>query len=186
MIARLKHSAEVVSEVFCGVGATAVAVMVVLVSISSASRYVFNYAISFMEEVAGLLLMVVCFASFAYVFVKGGHIRVTLIMDLLPPRVRTYVELGTRLVLLFYLAIFTKISLDFVIVSYQLDNHTADSGLYEVPWMAVMPVSGFVLGVVVLISCLEPFWDILTGKKSEIQLEFERKEAVIEEETKSF
>jgi TRAP-type C4-dicarboxylate transport system permease small subunit len=186
MLARLKHVAEAISEVLCAGGAIAVGAMVVLVSYSSISRYVFNYAISFMDEVAGLLLMVVCFCSFAYVFMKGGHIRVALILDSLPVKAKTYLELLTRLILLFYLIIFTKISFDFVIVSYELDNHTADSGLYEVPWMAVMPVSGFIFGSIVLISCLEPIWALLTGKKSEIQMEFEKKGAVIEEETKSF
>jgi hypothetical protein len=40
--------------------------------------------------------------------------------------------------------------------------------------------------LVVLISCLEPIWALVTGEKSEIQLEFEKKGAHIEEETKSF
>jgi TRAP-type C4-dicarboxylate transport system permease small subunit len=186
MLARLRRTAEIVSEILCGGGALAVLAMVVLVTYSSISRYVFNHAINYMEEVAGLLLMLVCFLSFAYVFMKGGHIRVALILDFLPAKAKTYAELATRLILLFYLIVFTKISLDFVIVSYELGNRTPDAGLYEVPWMAVMPVSGFVFGVIVLISCLEPIWALVTGAKSEIQLEFEKKGALIEEETKSF
>jgi TRAP-type C4-dicarboxylate transport system permease small subunit len=186
MLTRLKHVAEFVSEVLAAGGAIAVGLMVVLVSYSSLSRYVFNYAINFMEEVAGLLLMIVCFTSFAYVFMKGGHIRVALILELLPAKTKTYLELLTRLILFLYLIIFTKISFDFVAFSYKLDNHTPDAGIYEVPWQAVMPVSGFIFGLIVLISCLEPIWALVTGKKSEIQLEFEKKGALIEEETKSF
>jgi TRAP-type C4-dicarboxylate transport system permease small subunit len=175
--------AESLSEGLAAVGAIAVLAMVLLVTYSSISRDVFGRAVSYMEEVAGLLLMVVSFCAFAYVFVKGGHIRVVLIQQLFSEKVRGYVELFTHLILLFYLIVFTKLSYDFVVVSYQLNCHTASSNLYEVPWMAVMPVSGFLFGVVVLISCIEPLWDIVMGKKKELEFE---KTVHIEEETKTF
>ena len=183
MIAWLKKTADRLSEYLAIIGGIAVLMMVLLVTYSSVSRYVFGVAVSWMEEVAGLLLMVCSFCSFAYVFVRGGHIRVVLILELLPEKVRGYFELFTRLVLLFYLIIFTKLSYDFLAFSYQLDCHTASSNLYEVPWMAVMPVSAFLFGVVVLIACVEPIWDIVMGKKKGIEFE---KTAPVEEETKTF
>ena len=175
--------AESLSEALAMVGGIAVLVMVLLVTYSSISRYVFGMAVSWMEEVAGLLLMVVSFCSFAYVFVKGGHIRVVLILDQFSEKVRGYMELGTRMILLFYLIVFTILGYDFVAYSFQLNCHTASSNLYEAPWMAVMPVSGFLFGVVVLISCVEPIWDIVTGKKKGIEYE---KIAPVEEEKKTF
>lgn len=92
MITRLKRMAEIVSEVLCTGGGLAVMALVLLVSYSSISRYVFGRAVNYMEEVAGLLLMVVSFLSFAYIFVKGGHIRVMLILGQFSGKVREYVE----------------------------------------------------------------------------------------------
>ncbi len=161
----------------------AVLAMVVLVAYSSISRYVFNKAVNFMEEVAGLLLMLACFLSFAYVFVKGGHIRVVLLLDLFPRWLRDVIEFMIRVVLVLYLALFTKLTWDFVKLSYELDCHTPDARLYEVPWMVVMPLSGAVFGVIVLISCVEALWNMISGKKG---LEFEKASGVTEEETKTF
>jgi len=183
LITRLKRVAESLSEALAIAGGIAVLAMVLIVTYSSISRYVFGRAVSYMEEVAGLLLMVVSFCAFAYVFVKGGHIRVVVILDQFSEKVRGYMELGTRMILLFYLIVFTKVSYDFVAVSYQLNCHTASSDLYEVPWMAVMPISGLLFGLVVLISCLEPIWNIVMGKKKGIEFE---KAAPVEEETKTF
>jgi TRAP-type C4-dicarboxylate transport system permease small subunit len=114
-----------------------------------------------MEEVAGLLLMVASFSSFAYVFVKKGHVRVSLIIHRLPPKLRIIQELVIRFMLLFYMIVFTKLGYGFVVMSYRLDCHTADSGLYEVPWMAVMPLSGLIFSLILIISCVQYIKSIL-------------------------
>jgi TRAP-type C4-dicarboxylate transport system permease small subunit len=184
MLKKAKRLAENTSLVLCAISGVAVVVMVGLVTYSSASRYAFHSAVPYMEEVAGLLLMVTCFLSFAYVFVKGGHIRVVLVMDRFSPRAKGYIELVDRAILLFYLIIFTIISFDFVKVSYILDCHTSDSHLYEVPWMAVMPVGGAIFIVIILISIIEAVSDIIVKKKK--APEFEKLGVVAEEETKTF
>lgn len=180
---RLLRFTEHFCVVLSAIGAIAVIVMVLLVTFSSCSRYVFGIAVNYMEEVAGLLLMVVSFSSFAYVFVKRGHIRVELILAMLPKGLKYYLELVNKIILLVYLIIFTKIAYDFVVVSYRLDCHTPDANLYEVPWMAVMPLSGLIFAVVVFMYCLRDIFDMITGKNKEMELE---KTPVMEEATKSF
>jgi TRAP-type C4-dicarboxylate transport system permease small subunit len=184
MITLMKRVSEVASEVLAAIGGFAVGVMVLLVTYSSISRYFFGRAVNYMNEVAGLLMMVVCFLSFPYVFMKGGHIRVALILNKLSSKARGYLELGNRIVLSLYLMVFTKIAYDFVADSYRYDCHTPDSNLYEVPWMSVMPVSGLVFCLIAIMSCVEPIWNIITGRKK--GLEAEKAQGPIEEETKSF
>lgn len=176
MLLRIRRFFEALSKILCLIGGIAVVGMSVIVTYSSISRYVFGVAVSYMEEVAGLLLMVVSFTSIAYIFIKGGHIRVMLILGNLPPTLKSIVELITRFILLFYLIIFTKVSYSFVLTSYMLDCHTADSNLYEVPWMAVMPLSGLVFAIVVFVSCLEPLWNVISGKTNKLEFTMGSKE----------
>lgn len=158
-------------EVLSFIGAIAVMLMVLLVTYSSFSRYVLGSAIEYMEEVAGLFLMVSAFASFAYVFVKGRHIRVKLILDKLPKGPKGILDLAAKFLLLFYLALFTKLTYDFVVVSYHLDCHTPTANLYEVPWMAVMPFGGLTFAIVVFIEILHDILYMITGKSKKVELE---------------
>jgi hypothetical protein len=41
-------------------------------------------------------------------------------------------------------------------------------------------------GVIVLISCLEPIWNLVREKKTDIALKYGKEEAVIEESKKTF
>jgi TRAP-type C4-dicarboxylate transport system permease small subunit len=124
--------------------------LTVLVAYSAISRYAFNRAVFFVEELAGLLLVVSAFLAFAYVFTQGGHIKLTLITSRLPPRVRGLLEIVVSVVAFGYLIILTKLSYDFVWRSYLLDCHSNDAGLYEVPWMSAMPLGLLMFSLVVL------------------------------------
>jgi len=180
----LNKVADKISKALCLIGGLAVLGMVLLVTYSSISRYVFGVAVSYMEEVAGLFLMVASFSSFAYVFVQKGHVRVTLILFRLPPKIRVIFELAIRFMLLFYMIVFTKLGYGFVVMSYRLDCHTADSGLYEVPWMAVMPVSGFIFALILVISCIQYIKVIFKQGMNGTGSEQDRE--TIEEMTKAF
>jgi TRAP-type C4-dicarboxylate transport system permease small subunit len=129
-------------------------ILVILVSYSAVSRYVFSKAVYFAEEIGGLLLMAAGFLAFPYVFTVGGHVRVTLLLDKVPKGVRRWYEVAVGVMSLIFLGIFIKLSWDFVYTSYQWDCHTVDAHLYEVPWMALLPVGAVGLAIAVLLSCI--------------------------------
>ena len=184
MIEFLSKVAEKLSKTLCLVGGIAVMAMVILVTYSSISRYVFGSAVSYVEEVAGLFLMVVSFCSFAYVFIQKGHVRVTLVLGRLGPRISVFLELAIRLLLLFYMIVFTKLGYNFVVMSYILDCHTSDSNLYEVPWMAVMPISGLIFSFILVISCLQYMKIIIQRGMNSKGSDRDRK--ILEESMKAF
>ena len=111
--------------------------------------------------------MICCFAAFPFVFTNGQHIKVTLLTGKLSARVRGYVEIATSLIAFLFLILFIKLTYDFVYDSYLLDCHTYDARLYEVPWMAVMPLGGVVFALVVLAFFIERIWNAI--KKTEIE-----------------
>lgn len=135
-------------------GMVAVGSLAILVSYSAISRYAVNRAVFFAEELAGLLLVACAFLSFAFVFNKGGHIKLTLVTDRLPIRARYCLEIVTSVLALLYLTIFLKESCVFTYTSYLLGCHSNDAGLYEVPWMVLMSIGTLVFILSVLMFCL--------------------------------
>ena len=166
---KLTKSRYSIGSFLCMIGGVAVFVMVILVTYSSISRYFFGQAINYMEEVAGLLLMLVAFLSFAHVYNRRGHIRVEIILDFVPKKIRDWLIILNKLMLLFYLFIFVKLTYDFVKMSYAMDCHTADAQLYEVPWMACMPIGGALLAYCVLVSLIEDIAQIIRGNHLEAE-----------------
>ena len=113
-----------------------------------------NLTIPGLAEISGFLLVGASFLGLAYTFVHGGHIRVTLVIGQLPPRVRVFVELwclSIALGLCGYLAWYTGIlmldSIEFGEVSY---------GMVPVPlWI---PQSAMLIGVLLLALALLEAW----------------------------
>jgi len=79
-----------------------------------------------------------------------------------------------------FLVLFVKLTYDFTYDSYLLDCHTYDARLYEVPWMAIMPLGGAIFAIAVLVFCTERIWNIV--KKTEQKIE----EIEVEKEGRMF
>jgi TRAP-type C4-dicarboxylate transport system permease small subunit len=60
------------------------------ISAATISRYLFNRPWGITEELSGVLLLAVFFMALLYVLVLGRHIRVTIIFDLIPAKIRAY------------------------------------------------------------------------------------------------
>ena len=176
MIQRTEKISHGISRVLSIGAEVCICALIGLVSYSAISRYAFSQGIYFMEEVGGLLLMAISFLSFAYVFSLGRHIKVTLITDKLPKAIKNWLEVAVGVVSLVYFAIFIKLSLDFVYRSYQLDCHTVDARLYEVPWMALMPAGIIVCAIVVLAFSIGKVYSTVAkiGRKKEAEVTMEK------------
>ena len=60
------------------------------ISAATISRYLFNRPWRITEEFSGALLLAVFFMALLYVLVLGRHIRVTIIFDRIPAKIRAY------------------------------------------------------------------------------------------------
>ena len=181
MLKRLKGIAYGISKTISFGGELAICVLILLVSYSAISRYLFSQGVPFMEELGGLLLMAIAFLTFAYVFIIERHIKVTLITNKLPRMVRGWFELAAGVLTLAFLIIFIKLSWEFVRVSIQLDCHTVNANLYEVPWMALMPAGAGVLALTVLVFCIDRAYKLIS--KKELMEEKEVAKGEIEDKT---
>lgn len=65
-------------------------IMTIIMSAATISRYVFMTSWRFTEELTGFLLLAVFVMALLYVLVLGRHIRVSIIFDRIPVKVRAY------------------------------------------------------------------------------------------------
>lgn len=75
------------------VGMVFIVVMAALTTIHALGRYIFNMPIPGLIELSCILLLLAVFLGGAYVTVTKGHISVGLIVDRLPQKVQTFIDI---------------------------------------------------------------------------------------------
>ncbi len=78
--------------------------IVLLISFDVLMRYFFNQPQLFVDELASFLEVLIIFGGLAYTFRAGGHVRVDLLTNLLPPSARAWLRVATLGVGLAFLA----------------------------------------------------------------------------------
>jgi TRAP-type C4-dicarboxylate transport system permease small subunit len=155
MLRRVEKILHRVSEAFGWWGVLVCLVLTVLVTASAILRYGFSSPIYFTEDLSALLLMALFFLAMPYTFIKGRHVRITVVTGRLPPKARGWMEVVAMLAALCFLILFLRLAADYVFVSYRLGCRSESSGFYLPPWMTVMLVGPAVWGIVILLSVIQ-------------------------------
>jgi len=154
LLKRAERVAELMSEAGLSVAGVAVVALSGLVAYCAVSRYFFSRPVYFTEEGSGILLMMGLSLAFGYCFVKRKHVRLTVIVDRLPPKVKGGVELVAHLVLLCYLLIFADLAISYTISAFQLGMRTDTAHIYLPPFLVVFCLSLLIFIIAVLASVL--------------------------------
>ena len=120
--------------------AALLAAVVLLVSWSSIGRYVFNAPVRFAEEVSGLLMVGMLFLAIAGAG-KPAHIRVGLIADAVPAKVKPVMVWLAFLVLAVFCAVFGWDAVKQVWFNYQRNIRSEIVGWWLWPWAALLPLA---------------------------------------------
>ncbi len=78
--------------------------------VDASMRTLFNMPILALDRIAEALLVWIIFAAFAYALITHAHVRVTLVVDRLPHRIRLGCEIFSNLVGLGFFAILTFVT----------------------------------------------------------------------------
>ncbi len=114
------------------------AAITILVFLSATLRYVFAAPIPDAFDLSRLLLGVVILWGFASVGYRGAHIKVDLLAELLPARLRRWLDvLGALVLLLFTLLLAWKLA-DRVGSAFASHEATMDLRLPVWPWLAMI------------------------------------------------
>jgi TRAP-type C4-dicarboxylate transport system permease small subunit len=79
------------------VGAAALALMIILITAQVVSRRLMASPMSIADELSGWLLTIATFSALGYTLLHDEHIRVTLLVELLHPRVSAWLAVGAAL-----------------------------------------------------------------------------------------
>ncbi|MEL7612797.1 TRAP transporter small permease [Vreelandella titanicae] len=125
--------------------------MTALIFVSTLMRYLGGHPLRFSDELAGLLFLTLTFLCLPYVLNKGRHIRIEILVNLMPAGIARIMDFIGVVVLLTFCAIFAFESWNFMNFSFSLNSRTDISSILLWPWMAIMPFS-MVLCILVQLS----------------------------------
>jgi len=139
--------------------ALAAAGMVGLVVSSVAMRHIANAPFRFTEELIGLLLCASLFCALPLITLRGGHVRVTLVLRLLPPAGRRAIGFLAAAVMLGFCVWFTLEAIPWLEFAIRLNLKSEAARLLLYPWMALVPVTLALTAVMTLYRLAVPLPD---------------------------
>jgi C4-dicarboxylate transporter, DctQ subunit len=143
---RLSTFVETIAGLFLGA-------ITVLVFVSAVGRYAFAAPIPDAFDVARLLMGVAMLWGFASVGYRGAHIQVDLVAELLPERIRAWLDVLAQLTLLLFTLLLAWMLLGRVESAFASNESTFDLRLPVWPWLAAIWL-GAVASVFTILSRL--------------------------------
>lgn len=128
--------------------AAGMAVIVGLVVLSVVMRKLVNAPFFFTEELVGLLMGASLFLALPMVTLRADHVRVTIVANALAPRARAALARLAALLGLGFCAWLAIEAVPWLEFAVRLNLQTETSRILLYPWMAVLPVSIILTGVI--------------------------------------
>lgn len=121
-----------------------------------------------LAELAAFLLLGATFFGLAYTFWQGGHIRVTLLVQHLPPPLQRFMDMAMVLIAIAITGFAAWFSAWLAYDSYDF----GDLSIGMVPVPLWIPQLAMVLGLIwLLIALLDAFFGLVTGRLQQVQTE---------------
>ena len=129
--------------------------MIVLIFVGVALRYVFDSPLPFVDEYSGYALATLTLMTLAYALKTKGHIRVDIVVDRLPHRAASYLEIATLLVSLGFVIIILVATTRLTVESFEIGRlawSPMETPLGPVQLVRPIGLSLFVIGIVAEIA----------------------------------
>jgi TRAP-type C4-dicarboxylate transport system permease small subunit len=141
--------------------------MCLLITADVILRGVFNQSLIWVPEVVGYLMVALIFLSLADAMLAGSHIRIDLVVDRMPKRVRDILELCTLTLSTAATAFFTWHALRTMLRSYEFGRRDAFGALATplfIPQLAI-PIGLFILTLVLAVLTWRQLAVVRGGEK---------------------
>lgn len=125
--------------------------IVIIMGLQVIMRYVFNSSLSWSEELVRYFFVWTSFLSLSYCIKNESSIKVVQLINIMPKRVQYYMKVITNIIILLFLILLTKISIEVVVNTYLKHTTSPAVGLpmYLVQFSTVL---GFILSVIRIIQ----------------------------------
>lgn len=124
-------------------------VITVIINLSVVRRYLLESPLSFSDELSSLLFSSWVLLAIPFLFAFDKNIRVMLIVENYPPRMRSLVERFSDLLIIAFFLILGSYSLSDVMFVHRIKASTDVAEISIAPWMAMLPLSCFLSALVV-------------------------------------
>ncbi|MGR5499289.1 TRAP transporter small permease [Vibrio chaetopteri] len=122
------------------VGALLLAAIVILITIQVIMRYVFQNALSWSEELTLWTFIWFIWVGIAYAFKERKHVKVTFFQDLLPEKIKKYLEVIIDIAIVAFLLTMTYQSYKLITLPYVLSQKSVVLNLPIAVMYASAPV----------------------------------------------
>ncbi len=134
------------------VSSIALAIMVMLITVSVVMRYILGNPIWITEDLSVFLMVIMLYLGLAYTFKQGGHIRITFIGQRLPPRVFKVLEAFAGIAGLLFAVLLTLQVFPMIRTTYRLNSLTETAELPMFPPQLILGI-----GLIFFIVWLLPY-----------------------------
>ena len=154
---RLEAALGLASRVLLGGAALAVLAMTALVALSVVMRYAVGSPFAFTEELVALLYLGMVFFTIPIGTLRREHIVVTVCVERAGPRLQRWLALLATLVMVVFAAWFVVETWALADFSRKLGARSDHVGILLWPWMAIMPATMALVGVIAALRGWQSF-----------------------------
>jgi len=166
MLARLLYLIDIINELMGQLFSFFTPLLLFIVLYDTGMRFIFdNPPVWGMELSTIILLTMVCLGG-GYCLLHGGHIRVDILYNNLPLRVRASLDLVTHLLLLTFCWVVIKYGGELFWEAFQTGELSSETSWEYIRWPVLMliPLSGVLLGLQALAKWIRDLVILCTGE----------------------
>ena len=158
---------DVVEKIFMALSSAAILVIMFITTFDLLARKIFDYSIpSLYEFTEDYLMVTLVFLSISYVYVLGGHVRITLLEPYIPRGIRKPLEIVLKFLGLVFFVLITVKGWEVTVRAYQFGEVSSSVLAYPLaPAFFLVPL-GSALVCVRIFQSLFTSWETAGGHEA--------------------
>ncbi len=119
--------------------------MMTLVAVEVFMRYVLHDPAMVADEFSAYMLVALSYLGLAYTWRQGGHVRITLLVSRLPPKVASWIRLMVLIMIFVFMVGITHAGYEMIIYALQIDLRSDTWLTFPLFWPQLTVFIGFLL-----------------------------------------
>lgn len=136
---------EKIANFFGHLSGWLVPLMMTLVAVEVFMRYVLHDPAMVADEFSAYMLVALSYLGLAYTWRQGGHVRITLLVSRLPPKVASWIRLMVLIMIFVFMVGITHAGYEMIIYALQIDLRSDTWLTFPLFWPQLTVFIGFLL-----------------------------------------
>ncbi len=142
--------------------------IVVLTMVEVVSRYVLNNPLILSDELGGYAMVAIGFLGLAYSAAEKSHIRITFVVERIPPRAAGFIRVATLVLALAFVAVAAWVSWKFIGDSFTRNMRSNSLLMTPLKWpQMALPVGFTLFALVILGQLARAIGDLRAGRPAD-------------------